>query len=70
MACPVESLISTAFLPVDNLLGDMHIQVSDKRIADPNSFVARTNGKCYHGDQNIPRESKYSLERTCKTSII
>ena len=53
-----------------SIMVGVRIQVSDKRIAEPNSFVARTNGKCYRGDQNIPRESKYSLERTCKTSII
>ena len=53
-----------------SVLGGVRIQVSDKRIAELNRLVARINGKCYRGNQNIPRESKYSLERTCKTSII
>ena len=52
------------------MLGGVRIQVSDKRIAELNSLVARTNGKCYRRNQDIPRELKYSLERTCKTSII
>ena len=53
-----------------SVLGGLRIQVSDKRIAELNILVARTNGKCYRGNQDIPRESKYSLERTCKISII
>ena len=53
-----------------SVLGGVRIQVSDKRIDELNSLVARTNGKCYLRNQNIPRELKYSLERTCKTSIM
>ena len=52
------------------VLGGVRIQFIDKRIAELNSLVARTNGNCYRRNQNIPRESKYSLERTCKMSII
>ena len=53
-----------------SVLGGVHIQVSEKRVTEINSLVERTNKKCYHGNKDIPRESKYSLERTCKTSII
>ena len=51
-------------------LGGMRIQVSDERITELNSLVARMNKKCYRGNKDIPQESKYYLERTCKTSII
>ena len=53
-----------------SVLGGVRIQVSDERITELNSLVTRTNGKCYRGYKDIPRELKYSLERTCKTSII
>ena len=53
-----------------SLLGGVRIQVSDERITELNSLVARTNKKCYRRNKDLPRESKYSLERTCKTSII
>ena len=49
-----------------SVLGVVRIQVSDEHITELNSLVARTNKKCYHGNKDIPRESKYSLERTCK----
>ena len=47
-------------LTIKFLLGGVRIKVSDKRIAELNSLVARTNGKCYRENQDIPRESKYS----------
>ena len=57
-------------LRIRALLGGVRIQVSDESITELNSLVARTNEKCYRGNKDILRDSKYSLERTCKTSII
>ena len=53
-----------------SVLGGVHIHVSDDHITELNILVARTNKKCYRRNKDIPRESKYSLEWTCKTSII
>ena len=53
-----------------SVLGGVSIQVSDDCITELNTLVARTNKKCYRGNKDITRESKYFLERTCKTSII
>ena len=52
------------------VFGGVRIRVRDNCIAELNILVARTNGKCYRGNPDIPRESKYSQERTCRTSII
>ena len=69
----IKAVIGQANVPSTQrrtVLGGVRIQVSDKRIAELNSLVARTNGKCYRGNQDILRDSKYSKERTCRTSII